>query len=84
MHEAIERIAKYVAKTGAYDYVDDSVEIRLHGQARDIFTATIEVGEPEHDCKLDSHVYAADQVCNGEPIKGSVCCECGDVYGRKG
>jgi len=33
-----------------------------------------------HDCELDGHVYMSDQVCNGEPDKGSICHECKAVH----
>lgn len=41
MHEAIERLARYVYSSGAYDTVDDSVEIRLYDEAKDIFLTVI-------------------------------------------
>ena len=34
-----------------------------------------------HDCELDGHVYMSDQVCNGEPGKGSICAECEAIHG---
>jgi hypothetical protein len=41
MHEAIERLARYVYNSGAFDTVDESVEIRLYGEAKDIFMSVI-------------------------------------------
>jgi hypothetical protein len=39
--EAIAVIAHLVDRTGAYDYVDDTIEIRLYGAARDCFSTAL-------------------------------------------
>jgi hypothetical protein len=39
---AIEVIARMVVKTGSYDYVDDTVEIRLRGEEKEVFDNALE------------------------------------------
>jgi hypothetical protein len=63
---AIAIVSAMVRETGAYDYVDDSVEIRLYGEARDCF-------------ELDRNGLPFCAVC-GKESKNSYeapCSECG-------
>jgi|HubBroStandDraft_4_1064222.scaffolds.fasta_scaffold24178_3 hypothetical protein len=46
---ALAVVARMVSKTGAYDYVDQSIEIRLYDEARECFSAALDRTYPTGD-----------------------------------